>query len=116
MSPTPLPLAELLDEQAATLDELAHACAAEPGWVVERVQLGVLQCSAGRGTDAEAGTDAAAPGAQAAWRFSAHTLVRARRIAELERMFEADPQLAALAVDLIEEVHQLRQRLRRLGG
>ncbi|MGD9585447.1 MAG: MerR family transcriptional regulator, partial [Brachymonas sp.] len=30
---------------------------------------------------------------------------------DLERMFDADPQLAALTVDLMEEVDALRRRL-----
>ena len=48
------------------------------------------------------------------WRFSSQTLVRARRIAQLEHSFDADPQLAALTTDLIEEVHQLRRQLKAL--
>lgn len=44
-------------------------------------------------------------------RFSTHTVIRARRIAGLERRFDADLELAALTVDLMKEVRQLRQRL-----
>jgi chaperone modulatory protein CbpM len=40
--------------------------------------------------------------------------VRARRIAHLETTFDADPHLAALAADLMEEVAALRQRLAQL--
>ncbi|RYF39595.1 MAG: MerR family transcriptional regulator, partial [Comamonadaceae bacterium] len=50
------------------------------------------------------------------WRFDSATLVRARRIASLEACFDADPQLAALTADLIEEVAQLRRQLRVLGA
>ena len=46
-----------------------------------------------------------------AWRFSGHGIVRTRRIADLERTFDADPQLAALTADLMEEVQQLRALL-----
>lgn len=49
------------------------------------------------------------------WRFDSTTLARARRIARLEASFDADPQLAALTADLIEEVAALRRRLRLLG-
>ncbi len=56
--------------------------------------------------------EAAAP--QAQWRFSSQTLVRARRIAHLEHSFDADPQLAALTADLIEEVQMLRRKLQAL--
>ena len=39
-------------------------------------------------------------------------MVRARRLAQLEVTFDADPHLAALTADLIEEVAFLRRRLR----
>ncbi|SDM29191.1 chaperone modulatory protein CbpM [Oryzisolibacter propanilivorax] len=92
-------LAELLDEQVQlTLDELARSCAMGPGWVVERVQAGLLQGEQSGGQ----------------WRFSSTTVVRARRLARLETTFDADPQLAGMTADLIEEVAQLRQRLRQL--
>ena len=35
-------------------------------------------------------------------------------IADLEHCFDADPQLAALTADLLEEVHALRRQLRSL--
>jgi chaperone modulatory protein CbpM len=68
-----------------------------PEWVLTRVEAGVLQPAAGQ--------------AAAEWRFASTAVLRARRIAELERAFDADPQLAALTVDLMEEVAQLRRRL-----
>jgi len=74
--------------------------------VVERVQTGVLYC------ENEPPGEATAP--QAQWRFSSQTLVRARRIAHLEHSFDADPQLAALTADLIEEVQMLRRKLQAL--
>jgi chaperone modulatory protein CbpM len=55
-------------------------------------------------------------GDRSAWRFSGATVVRARRIAHLELTFDADPHLAALTADLIEEVTNLRQQLRHLKG
>lgn len=90
-------IGQLVDEAALTLDELARACAVEPGWVVERVQAGILGC---RGEGA------------AEWQFSSVELVRARRLAALERDFDANEDLAALVADLIDEVQQLRAELR----
>ena len=46
---------------------------------------------------------------------AAGSLLRARRLAELERSFDAPPEIAALTADLIEEVQRLRARLRALG-
>ena len=39
---------------------------------------------------------------------------RSRRVADLEASFDADPHLAALTVDLMEEVAELRHQLRQL--
>jgi chaperone modulatory protein CbpM len=92
---------ELLDDAALSLQELARGCRMTTDWVHTRVETGVLVPDTG---------------ARAAeWRFASTTLVRARRLAELERTFEADPQLAALTVDLMEEVAALRRRLQPLS-
>lgn len=94
-------LAELLDDQSRiTLDDLARSCCMAPDWVVERLQAGLLQ---GEQTGGR-------------WLFSSTTVLRARRLARLEATFDADPELAALTADLIEEVTALRQRLRQLEG
>jgi len=87
---------EVLGEGAFTAEDIARACGVEPRWVRERVELGVLHVDQASGD----------------WRFDSATLVRARRVAQLESRFDADPQLAALTADLIEEVAQLRKRLR----
>ncbi|NMM91617.1 hypothetical protein B2J88_46260 [Rhodococcus sp. SRB_17] len=92
----PVQLGELLDEHALTREELARACRRHPDWVSARVEAGVIEV--------------ASPGT-GEWHFTGTTLVRARRIAQLEATFDADPYLAALTADLIEEVAQLRQRL-----
>ena len=89
----------LLEEAALTLDELACACAVDPDWVVQRVHAGVLL----------AGTDAAPEH----WRFTSIDLVRARRVLQVERDFEANEEVAALVVDLSDEVRRLRGMLGR---
>jgi chaperone modulatory protein CbpM len=86
----------LIDEVALEVEELARACRVEPDWVVRHVQAGVL-------------------GEQAARRFRSGDLARARRLLELERHFDADEELAALVIDLADEVRRLRARLRALG-
>ena len=93
----PAELVELLDDAALSLHELARGCAMSPHWVHLHVEAGVLQPLAG--------------GAAAEWRFAGATLTRARRIAQLEQIYDADPQLAALAADLMEEVARLRHQL-----
>ena len=91
--------AEVMGEGAFTAEEIARACGVGVTWVHERVEAGVLQVDAATGS----------------WRFDSTTLVRARRIARLESSFDADPHLAAVTADLIEEVTELRRRLRLLG-
>ncbi|MDP2867551.1 chaperone modulator CbpM [Methyloversatilis sp.] len=91
---------ELLDDARLTLDELALACAIEPGWIIERVEAGYLCCMG--------------VGQPQAWRFASAELVRARQLRAMERDFDANPELAALVVDLIEEVRGLRQQLSRM--
>lgn len=93
-------LVELLDDAALSLQQFAHGCRVTPEWVHTHVEAGVLQPAHG--------------GSATEWRFASATLVRARRIAQLEHTYDADPQLAALAADLMEEVARLRRQLTRL--
>ncbi len=95
---------EVLDSAALDLAQLAHACRQPTEWVVQRVRDEVLQIDVDTGTG------------KTGWRFSSRTLLRARRIAHLEQAFEADPQLAALAADLLEEVLALRKQLHERGS
>lgn len=96
-NPIPAELVELLDDAALTLHQLAGCGRVTPEWVHTHVEAGVIQPLQG--------------GSSAEWRFASATLTRVRRIAQLESTFDADPQLAALATDLMEEVARLRQLL-----
>ena len=100
----PAQMAELLGDDSLTLEELARACRRAPEWVSEHVEAGVI---------APQPTQAPTVGL-VTWRFASTTLVRARRMADLEASFDADPYLAALTVDLMEEVGELRRQLRQL--
>ncbi|WP_151447072.1 chaperone modulator CbpM [Lacisediminimonas profundi] len=94
-------IAVLLDETRLTLDELASSCTVSRQWVIERIQAGAL--------DADPGM----PPEQ--WRFSSRDLLRVRRLQDVERTFDANPELAALVADLFDEVGRLRARLRAAG-
>lgn len=79
-----------------SLEELCHACSVETTSVVEFVDEGILRPS-GR--------------AQASWRFSAVSILTVKRTIRLQRDLGVNLAGAALALDLMEEIEQLRRRL-----
>jgi chaperone modulatory protein CbpM len=90
----------VLEDAALSVHELALACAVEPDWVTERVEAGLLTCVGS---------------VRLEWRFASTDLLRARRLVELERKLDANPEVAALVVDLMEEVGRLRAQLNAAG-
>lgn len=90
----------LIDETNLSLDELAQACAIEPDWLLVRLDAGLLSCCSETPQR----------------RFASRDLQRARRMLALERDFDANPELAALVIDLLDELHQLRAQLHERGG
>ncbi len=93
----------LIDDVALTIDELARACAVERTWIRQHVEDGYLQ-----GTVMLLVEDAHD---EPNWTFASHELVRARKLIAFERDFDANPELAALLVDLLEEIAELKRRL-----
>jgi chaperone modulatory protein CbpM len=93
----------LLDDVALTLEELARACDVEPDWVVRHVHAGVL------------GSQPAVSVQVTGWRFRSIDLLRARRLLSIERDFDANEDLAALVVDMADEIRRLRERMQVLG-
>jgi chaperone modulatory protein CbpM len=100
MSDEEVLIGSLIEDTWLTLEQLALACTVEPEWLLVHVKEGLFPHA-----ESMAGV----------WRFSSADLTRARRMRQLERDFEADPQLAALVADLLEEVADMRARLRRAG-
>jgi len=88
------------EDDCLTLEELCSVCALERDWLVVRVREGLIPA---------AGTS------DAEWRFTTATLSRVRRMREIERSYDAAPELAALVADMLEELDALRARLRRAG-
>ncbi|MDZ7595790.1 MAG: chaperone modulator CbpM [Thiobacillus sp.] len=88
-------IGSLLEESWLTLEQLAAACLVEPAWLLRHIEEGLFphaECVAGT------------------WRFSGASLLRARRMRQLERDFDAVPELAALVADMLEEIDALRSR------
>jgi len=93
-------IGSLMEDTWLTLEQVAAACPVEPAWLLRHLEEGLFPHA-----ESVAGV----------WRFSGPALLRARRMRQLERDFEAVPELAALVADLLEEVDDLRGRLRRAG-
>ena len=91
---------EILEDACLTLEQLCAACALEREWLIRRVEEGLIPVSGTVVTE---------------WRFTTTHLARARRMREIERSFDAEPELAALVADMLEEMDTLRARLRRAG-
>lgn len=95
-----IPCGVAMEECWLTLEQVAAACRVEPAWLLCHVEEGLFP-------DAEA--------LSGAWRFSGSMLLRARRMHQLERDFDAVPELAALVADMQEEIDHLRTQLYLLG-
>ena len=88
---------ELLGEYTAlSVDELCRLCAVDRTYIVELVEEGVLSV-----TQVEASE----------WRFSGEALRRARIAGRLRRDLEINLPGVALALELLEEIEQLRREV-----
>jgi chaperone modulatory protein CbpM len=88
----------LVDDSRLTIQEIARACAVEPAWIVHHVEEGLLECEMSRLISD-----------QDDWRFASRELQRARKLLSFERDFDANPEVAALIVDLLEEISMLKR-------
>jgi chaperone modulatory protein CbpM len=89
---------EVLDDQIKlTLSELCLACGHQEEWIIKLVDEGVLEPSGEN---------------QLNWRFSGVSLRTVHSAMRLERDLGINIEGVALALELIEEVEQLRYRLK----
>jgi chaperone modulatory protein CbpM len=87
--------------QPLSADDLARACGAGVDWVVQLVEVGIVDASGPR---------------PAEWRFYSLDLQRALDARRLERDFGAGLDAVALILDLSQEVRRLKAQLRALGA
>jgi len=92
-------IGSLMEDTWLTLEQVAAACTVEPAWLLCHIEEGLFPHA-----ESVAGV----------WRFSGPAMQRARRMRQLERDFDAVPELAALVADLLEEIDTLRARLESL--
>jgi chaperone modulatory protein CbpM len=100
MPDRPVLMGALLEDACLTLEQVCSACAVTPEWVSSHVLEGRLRLGSGQPSQ---------------WRFGSRDLWRLRELRRLEITFDAEPELAALVADLLEELETLRAQLRRLG-
>lgn len=90
----------IVEESAElSLHELSHACSTSTEWLIELVEEGVLEPLGQK---------------PAHWRFSGASLKRARTARRLHEDLRVNLAGVALALDLIEEIESMRERLRRM--
>jgi chaperone modulatory protein CbpM len=91
-----LPGAIFEESAVLTVEDLSRICAVDERHIVEFVEEGVLQVIEINTTE---------------WRFSGAALRRARVALRLQRDLEINLAGVALALDLMEELQQLRREL-----
>lgn len=91
----------VLEDVWLDLADLCRLAGVTEPWVRQRLEEGLLKTGPLRAVEA--------------LHFDAHDLHRVKRMASLERDFDAVPELASLVIDLEQELAQLRAKLRRLG-
>lgn len=89
--------AVLVDEQPLSLLDICNAVGTPAETVVEMVEYGVIEPSQGK--------------KPASWQFSAYTLKRTRVASRLQQDLRINLEGLGLAMDLLEEVQDLRRRV-----
>lgn len=80
-------------------EDVARVCDLNQQWLLARIEEKVLQAEYRNGQ----------------YYLSCASVWRVRHIRQLEKQFDADPHLAGLVTDLMEEVRTLRKQLRLKG-
>ena len=88
----------ILDEQSdITLDDMCRACRVEQRAIIALIEEGILEPRVRN---------------ESPWRFSSTTLPYVSRALRLQRDFELNPAGVAFALDLLNEIEELRNRLK----
>jgi chaperone modulatory protein CbpM len=93
-------MGDVMEGVCLTLEQVAATCAVEHEWLIRHVDEGLFP-----GVESDGGN----------WRFSSASLTRVRRMWQLERDFDALPELAALVADMLDEMDELRAQVQRYG-
>jgi chaperone modulatory protein CbpM len=96
----------ILDEESVlTLTEISHACSVQTGYIIELVDEGLLM--------PEMPTEENEP---QHWRFSGEQMRRARTAMRLQSDLGVNLAGVALALQLLDEIENLRAQVKSMGG
>ncbi|MGZ4981556.1 MAG: chaperone modulator CbpM [Methylobacter sp.] len=90
----------VIEDDSLTLEQLCHACDVHAEWVISLVEESIIEP---QGDEIQV------------WRFSGASLVRVRSALRLQRDLGLNLAGIALALDLMEELEDLRSRLKIMG-
>lgn len=85
---------ELLEGEVLPAEQTARLCCVSTKWLHDRLEQEVIYASHKDGH----------------FYFSATMLTRIKDVAHIERTYDADPQLAALVADLMQEIRVLKNQ------
>lgn len=92
-------LTEVLDESLQlSIGDMSRLCSIQRKVIIDMVQFGIVEPK-GQGLNN--------------WRFTGHDLVRVRQTLRLQNDLGINLPGAALVIDLLDELNQLRARIRR---
>lgn len=84
-----------------TLEDLCQTCNVDAEWIVALVDHGMIEPAGQSRLD---------------WQFESVSVIRVAKAKRLERDLNLNPPGVALVLDLLDEIDQLRSRLRSLEG
>jgi chaperone modulatory protein CbpM len=96
----PVHTGTVIEDDSLTLEQLCHACGVHTDWVISLVEESIIEP---QGAEIQV------------WRFSGDCLVRARSALRLQRDLGVNLAGIALALDLMEELENLRTQLKIMG-
>jgi len=96
----PVHTGTVIEDDSLTLEQLCHACGVHTEWVISLVEESIIEP---QGQEIQV------------WRFSGTSLVRVRSALRLQRDLGLNLAGIALALDLMEELEDLRAQLRIRG-
>ncbi|MDD5410429.1 MAG: chaperone modulator CbpM [Methylobacter sp.] len=96
----PVHTGTVIEDDSLTLEQLCQACGAQTEWVISLVEESIIEP---QGNEMHV------------WRFSGTSLVRVRSALRLQRDLGVNLAGIALALDLMEELENLRAQLKIMG-